>query len=589
MEDLSLSALQSHGFIRVTGGIDMTFTVGGIGDVDVSESGLGNPAMTEGSRNDVGGATVPVGGTGMYLQTRVVTDFGKFTVNYPSDLSTSTVNEFETDRSKNIFSIPGPNVMYSSSEKGGLIEIGTYLTFGVEISYNLTWSTSTYFTIQPSSGQTCVNYEIGSAAFASQSDDNKVGWTSSYNLMNLVDDLVGRFPLPSCPPSIFSCLQAEDAAAAHMMNRSNDKVTLRQQEPTNNKICYSTAPNQKRSYLRNETGLVSRASYGGFLGIEGIGQVLKATEILPGLFSDDQLFTKRATVDVSEDEEVEAAVAGDGQVDSDSETTTLISGGKYVTYCTNTYTTIPAYYYPAFPKNASWDWDNIQGGWWDSIAKYYGNGSADCTDWNILRKVTADTITPPGGKPIRCDYQTEHVFEGQLIGIFFTEWLVKGQVPNQAPSVTTRSLTTRTCDWVSDYVEGYGPLSVYWSYPNGEHGPFSEVLLAQLGKQAHLDRLTILQARPNRMKGSLFPGNRVIDPVNEYRFMTPEEQLLAVRDFGMVFSYMNNADVFEAFCSTYNAIYALLISFDQWYQNHAIHYGAPAGISTLSMLRPGSP
>lgn len=67
-----------------------------------------------------------------------------------------------------------------------------------------------------------------------------------------------------------------------MMNKSNDKVTLRQQELTNSKICYSTAPNQKRSYLRNETGLVSRASYGGFLGIEGIGQVLKATEILPG-------------------------------------------------------------------------------------------------------------------------------------------------------------------------------------------------------------------------------------------------------------------------------------------------------------------
>lgn len=81
--------------------------------------------------------------------------------------------------------------------------------------------------------------------------------------------------------------------------------------------------------------------------------------------------------------------------------------GKYVTYCTNTYTTIPAYYYPAFPKNACWDWDNIQGGRWDSIAKYYGNASADCTDWNILRKVTADTITPPGGKPIRCDYQSK--------------------------------------------------------------------------------------------------------------------------------------------------------------------------------------
>lgn len=457
---------------------------------------------------------------------------------------------------------------------------------------------------------------------------------------------------------------AEDAAAAHMMNKSNDKLTLQQQEPTNNNICYSTAPNQKRSYLRNETSLVSRASSGGFLGIEGIDQVIKATDFLPGsaaniintadfiaiackagaclscfgqtseegnrccgctcleckygfsdippcplcddlsvdgywpngqqsppgLFSDDQLFTKRAAVDIAGEKEVEAAAAGDGQVDSDSETSNTdlevrgpeneqtsyhslskrVNGEatmspKYVTFCSEQYTTVRAYYYPAFPKDASWQWENIQGGRWDSIARYYGNASADCTDWNILRKVTEDTITPPGGTPIRCDYQSknhppllplfyillplplclisgtdqcrsllaaEHVFEGQLIGIFFTEWLVKGQVPNQAPSVTTRALYTRTCDWVSDYIEGNGHLSVYWFYPNGEQGPFSEILLAQLGNQVHLDRLAILQARPNRMKGSMFSGNRAIDPKTEYKFMTPEEQLLAVRDFG---------------------------------------------------------
>lgn len=80
---------------------------------------------------------------------------------------------------------------------------------------------------------------------------------------------------------------------------------------------------------------------------------------------------------------------------------------------------------------------------------------------------------------------------------------------------------------------------MYWSYPNGDYGIFAEVLLAQLGNQAHLDRLTILQARPNRMKGSLFSGNRAIDPENEYRFMTPEEQLLAVRDFGKPLLYLN--------------------------------------------------
>jgi chitinase len=47
--------------------------------------------------------------------------------------------------------------------------------------------------------------------------------------------------------------------------------------------------------------------------------------------------------------------------------------------------------YPAFPAMHSSPWDGIENGRWDSISRYWGNDSADCADWSISARRTADT------------------------------------------------------------------------------------------------------------------------------------------------------------------------------------------------------
>lgn len=87
------------------------------------------------------------------------------------------------------------------------------------------------------------------------------------------------------------------------------------------------------------------------------------------------------------------------------------------------------YRYPAFPADPSYPWDGIEAGIWDFIPRYYGNASADCSDWSVAAIQPADETDLPVGR-VRAKYQTEHVFEGQLIGDFFTWWLNQGRIRN---------------------------------------------------------------------------------------------------------------------------------------------------------------
>lgn len=61
--------------------------------------------------------------------------------------------------------------------------------------------------------------------------------------------------------------------------------------------------------------------------------------------------------------------------------------------------------YPSFPSNANYPWDNIQGGKWNAITKYYGNSSATCSNWGVFAKQTADVVFT-GAASIRADYQS---------------------------------------------------------------------------------------------------------------------------------------------------------------------------------------
>ncbi|KAH7123094.1 hypothetical protein EDB81DRAFT_813547 [Dactylonectria macrodidyma] len=62
----------------------------------------------------------------------------------------------------------------------------------------------------------------------------------------------------------------------------------------------------------------------------------------------------------------------------------------------------------------------------------------------------------------------------------------------------------------------------------------------------------------------MFSGKQ---PTSEtkYKSMGNDEQLQSVKELGMTFSYLNNKNVWKAFCATYEAIYEHLGDFDTWY------------------------
>lgn len=92
------------------------------------------------------------------------------------------------------------------------------------------------------------------------------------------------------------------------------------------------------------------------------------------------------------------------------------------------------------------------------------------------------------------------MFEGQLIGDFFTWWLDKGEINNQLPPPTTKT-QRMSCD---DTLEFVYSADIRWKLPGDLNSTsFFKLLLHELGSIGHLDRLTVMQARPNGMKGSV--------------------------------------------------------------------------------------
>jgi len=79
-------------------------------------------------------------------------------------------------------------------------------------------------------------------------------------------------------------------------------------------------------------------------------------------------------------------------------------------------------------------------------------------------------------------------------------------------------------------------------------------------------RLTVFLSGPNNYKGNLFDGTAPVDVTNFSKIKDTEQQMTLAPAVGMISPYMNNDDVWESFCDTYNAIYNVLSDFDVWYQ-----------------------
>lgn len=213
--------------------------------------------------------------------------------------------------------------------------------------------------------------------------------------------------------------------------------------------------------------------------------------------------------------------------------------------------------YPAFPQEANYAWEGIEGGKWDSISRYWGNTSLDCSDWSVDALQPADKVwvvdTSGNLAQVRAAYQSkflsssfakplhshtiaEHVFEGQIIGIFFEQWLEKGNITNQYPKPDDPKRKVHTSfldEWITK-----GANSFPWKLPYKKRGnkkgePFSfvEVLLSELGSIQHLDRLAILKTRPNGMKGSMFSGFQSSN-IGRYAAMPQEDKLMATKEMG---------------------------------------------------------
>ncbi|RYP44871.1 hypothetical protein DL768_008713 [Monosporascus sp. mg162] len=233
---------------------------------------------------------------------------------------------------------------------------------------------------------------------------------------------------------------------------------------------------------------------------------------------------------------------------------------KKGTVCGRKFSTLGDARYPSFPSDASWPWDGIQQGKWDSISKYWGNSSADCADWGVTKLTRADVVNI-GGRSVRAKYQTEHVFEAQIVGDFFSSWLDQGQVPAQVPAPQSPSAIL-SCDWTKKYILA----GLNWDL-DGKKVPFFRVLLAEMGSLDHLERLTIYLARPNQKKGAMFTGSQPTAHA-KYRDMSVEEQLLSVKEMGMLFNYLNNNDVWNRFCASYEALWDRFGEFDEWWLNN---------------------
>ncbi|KAI1340016.1 hypothetical protein F5Y15DRAFT_423445 [Xylariaceae sp. FL0016] len=596
-DPVRLFPVQSGGFLNLVGQTDLTHGVAGMGTLDISQANLGNPAIKESSYHHFDGATVPVGSGGSYLsvspyyklayhlgtetepgsltngdgipfngrlETRTITDFGNFTIYYPVHQDEENHEGFTDDRRLNEITIPDTNIMYGASEEGGQIAIGSRIQFGVQIGMG--WSVANTLNskelIDQSPDEEALCYASqdtsdkeatarDSLALRQSGGDFPWNWKpdTDLDIGDLVPDevdvfLEGKFAM-ACAGSCIAC------AVKRKDNFCCGCLCLR---------CVYAFGDIDR--CPECDAIPSNPSWPGeSVRLKKKSNAIQDAQSLP---SDD--------LEISEDSkesevhhELWERARGD-----------ITRSEKKVTFCGNTAISVGGdFRYPAFPSDATWPWENLG---YDLVDRYYGNASASCGDWSIIQKQTHDMLYTASNY-IRADYQTEHVFVGQLIGDFFKVWLATGRIKNQPVLLTTQA-NILGCDWTEEYIQNFDPSFQPWYLPDDPDTEvtFAQLLVAELGSMFYMGRLAILMSRPNRMKGALFAGNRAIspEPASMYHtLMTPEAQLLAVKDFGMVFNYMNNVNIWDKFCRTFEGIYTHMDDFDSWYSGQVLHNDAP--------------
>ncbi|UKZ58865.1 uncharacterized protein TrAtP1_000187 [Trichoderma atroviride] len=280
LKDNKFDVHQAHGFLKARGQTDLTYGIGGIGDIDISKAGKGNPAISDDNLVNLKGHTINTpksggrislnpyyqltyqmatfnGSTGNdfensvasfngRLTTRIITDLGDFQANFPPP--ENLPNEAYNDkRQQNKISIPENDILYGTSNDGGHIAIGTNLIFGLKLEFfvfgdlfrwdfdlpkmNLVYNTMEIFTFSPGSADhpefACSDYEVITNVYQTVEKGESLGWNDSNALTaNLAYDR----QIPSrgqvCYPAADSSKKRRDIHTADSGNLSHEKTDI---------------------------------------------------------------------------------------------------------------------------------------------------------------------------------------------------------------------------------------------------------------------------------------------------------------------------------------------------------------------------
>ncbi|KAL3479632.1 hypothetical protein BJX99DRAFT_255358 [Aspergillus californicus] len=636
---------QANGFLKLTGTMDITYGIGGMGTIDISSAGKGNPAISDetiiklttgktistgrggytatfdpfvsvtyematlnGTDDDnFGNSAAPFDGR---LTARVVTDLGNMgdSPAYFPNFATDPGDNFDSRNTSHI-SIPNSDVLYGSPGAGGKIALGTHVKFALNVTtsfwdwrpepleMSLVYNTMSQFLFYPvSDEESCTEYDVVTNIYQGAQNTEGMLWGENETDVELVGSLAKSRPVPPSDHHYYRHTGFETYTSNERVEPTDYFAISEGELIQGTNSLFSCSPGACHTceifsnlFRRQCCNCVNMDITYGSSDIPGCTSCDRSDGVYPGPLV--RVSTRRRdeveTVGVEEEEEdVHVLIPRiNGQATKSS---------KNVKACDSPYWLGGDWRYPAFPSFPSYDWEGIENGAWDSISRYWGNISDSCSSWTAAARIVPDNrwAVDSNGKSIeiRADYQTEHVFEGQLIGDFFDWWLAKGQIKNQSPA-PARATIKFSCANSKDYFLNFRSNQPWLL--GGERVSFMHLIMSELGSINRLDRLTIMLARPNGKKGSvghpdifiplcmnltspsppqMFTGNEPTDRT-KYARMPQDAQLQSAKEMGMIISYLNDQEVWDKFCGTYEAIYDHFGTWDNWHRLA----GYPAG------------
>ncbi|KAM0518034.1 hypothetical protein ACHAPE_004436 [Trichoderma viride] len=219
---------ESNGFLHVSGNTNFTYAIGGIGSLDISEAGKGNPAISDEVPITLGGHAINAGSSanmatfepfyqiqyematmngtdiGSFgddsipfngrLQTRILSDFGDSTLYFP--ISKTESDAAPKKRDGNRIVVPKNNVLYNGLGYGRRIALSSIVTFGLKSklllggqnlplpidlpNMSVTYNTMTEFVFssekESSQELSCAGYSATTLAYQSQKDTDFARW-----------------------------------------------------------------------------------------------------------------------------------------------------------------------------------------------------------------------------------------------------------------------------------------------------------------------------------------------------------------------------------------------------------------------------